>query len=132
MKTLVLCIDDKCGLAFNRRRQTKDRVQREHLKIQLGDTPLYLTPYTAKLMKTEPAWEELPEQFPEDGAIWVEREDPENLMKQADRVLLYRWNRSYPGDVFTGLPADAGFQLMTEEHFEGSSHDDICCEVYER
>ena len=44
---LILCVDDKGGLAFNHRRQSRDRVLNEHILMHCGMHRLWISPYTA-------------------------------------------------------------------------------------
>ena len=46
---LILCVDDNGGMAFNHRRQSRDRVLNEHILALCGMHRLWITPYTAKL-----------------------------------------------------------------------------------
>ena len=46
---LILCVDDKGGLAFNHRRQSRDRVLNERILMHCGMHRLWISPYTAKL-----------------------------------------------------------------------------------
>ena len=47
---LILCVDDKGGLAFNHRRQSRDRVLNEHILMHCVMSSLWISPYTAKLL----------------------------------------------------------------------------------
>ena len=48
---LILCVDDKGGLAFNHRRQSRDRVLNEHILMHCGMHRLWISPYTARLFE---------------------------------------------------------------------------------
>ena len=48
---LILCVDDKGGLAFNHRRQSRDRVLNEHILMHCGMHRLWISPYTAKRIR---------------------------------------------------------------------------------
>ena len=52
---LILCVDDKGGLAFNHRRQSRDRVLNEHILMHCGMHRLWISPYTAKLFGADTA-----------------------------------------------------------------------------
>ena len=52
---LILCVDDKGGLAFNHRRQSRDRVLNEHILMHCGIHRLWISPYTAKLFGADTA-----------------------------------------------------------------------------
>ena len=52
---LILCVDDKGGLAFNHRRQSRDRVLNERILMHCGMHRLWISPYTAKLFGEDTA-----------------------------------------------------------------------------
>ena len=52
---LILCVDDKGGLAFNHRRQSRDRVLNERILMHCGMHRLWISPYTAKLFGADTA-----------------------------------------------------------------------------
>ena len=45
-----------------------------------------------------------------------------------EKIIVYRWNRKYPGDMFFDL---GNRQLVSSEDFKGNSHDKITKEVYQ-
>lgn len=64
---LILCVDDRGGLMFNRRRQSQDRLVRQDMLHLCGARPLAVSPYTAR-------------QFgPEDGVKVVEQPGEEDI-----------------------------------------------------
>ena len=54
---LAVCVDDKLGMLFNKRRQSKDRELRKDL-LSLTDQTLWVNEYTAK-------------QFTDDEIMWL-------------------------------------------------------------
>ena len=40
--TAIICMDDKNGILFNRRRQSQDRLLREDLLRETGSSPLWM------------------------------------------------------------------------------------------
>ena len=69
-----------------------------------------------------------------DGAYcFIEDVSVRAVADAAKSVVLYKWNRAYPGDFFFDLPVDkAPWHLDGSEDFAGSSHDKITEEVYRR
>ena len=51
--TLILCVDDRGGLMFNRRRQSQDRLVRQDMLRLCGGRPLAVSPYTARQFEGE-------------------------------------------------------------------------------
>ena len=51
---LIVCLDDKGGMAFNRRRQSKDRVLREQILALTEGRPLWMNSYSALQFEDAP------------------------------------------------------------------------------
>ena len=49
---------------------------------------------------------------------------------QIERIVLFKWNRRYPGDVYFDIDLKR-FNLIRSEDFAGSSHEKITMEIYE-
>ena len=131
---LMVCIDERCGVMFNHRRQSRDRVLCARMLEIAGNARLHVTPYTQKIFDpaaplcvSDTPWMTAGQgeyYFAEDGEISIER---------AEQVYLYRWNRAYPGDRhFTADLAALGFALAHSEDFAGYSHERITEEIYIR
>ncbi len=129
---LIVCIDKKNGMMFNKRRQSQDRVVREKILTHTADGKLWMSPYSAK-------------QFTEGGEFIVDEdcvtkagvgeycfvEDKDFSLTQCEQVILYHWNRQYPGDKFfkEDLMAN-GYQKVSETEFPGYSHEKITEQIY--
>ncbi len=131
---LVACIDEKNGMAFNHRRQSRDRILIEDLVRHLDGEAIYTTAYSAKLFEGTAAKVEIAEAPAEscgEGYCFLETIDPILYADRADTLILYRWNRHYPADVFFGVSLSA-YRLILTEEFAGSSHEKITKEVWKR
>ena len=133
---LILCVDDNGGIAFNKRRQSRDRVLNGHILERCGAHKLWITPYTAKLFGADEAErfcvdEDCMARAGEDDFCFAEIRDPAPYLRRAKQVILYRWNRVYPADSYFNLP-DTGWNRQSESEFAGSSHEKITEEVFER
>lgn len=133
---LILCLDDKNGMAFNRRRQSQDALAREKLLSLTAGAPLWMNAYSAKqfgdahgitvdeafLEKAGPgeyAFAEFPPLAP--------------YAKDVERICVIRWNRAYPADAKLDIPLKSGlWNLVKSEDFPGSSHETLTLEIYER
>ena len=49
-----------------------------------------------------------------------------------ERLIVFRWNRTYPADLHLDLKLDSIWKLTGREEFSGYSHDVITMEVYGR
>ena len=132
---LILFLDERGGMLFNRRRQSQDRKAREYILNMTAGKRLLMNPYSAKQFKEA------------EGIILTEtpqkdasREDYvliENLpvtLSDVDEVILILWNTLYPSDVSfdTASLAREGFSLKETEEFAGYSHEKITVEIYRR
>ena len=135
---LIVCLDDRNGMRFNGRRQSRDRLMQQDLLGYVGGQPLYLSPSSAKLFAGySQALLEVGEDFldraGEADFCFVEDFDCVRLADQVRELVIYRWNRSYPADLYFGLaPAACGLVLTEQTDFPGSSHEKITREVYKR
>lgn len=134
---IIICLDENNGMAFNRRRQSSDRVIREDMLKMTADYKLYVNSYTAK-------------QFKEDGSrlivddscldkaeagdyVFVEDMQIGSYVSAVEQIIVYRWNRKYPADLFFDVDLTSGnWELLHSEEFEGYSHECIGKEIYVR
>ena len=129
---LIVTLDDGNGMTFNRRRQSRDRILNERILTLCGGR-LTVNAYTAKL-------------FAETDAKLTVDEDPLTLAGEQDwcfaediaiapfadrigKLVVFRWNRSYPSDRKFDLPL-ADRKRISQTDFAGSSHERITEEIY--
>lgn len=134
---LALCIDDKGGMTFNGRRQSMDRVLRDDLLAEVGERPLWMSPYTARQFDPLPSNARVEEDFlcqaGESDVCFAEMPPLAWVLKDIKGIILYKWNKVYPADTrldFT--PEEAGFILNKQVEFPGYSHKLLTKEVYTR
>lgn len=128
--TLYICLDDRNGLQFNHRRQSRDSALLEDIRSQLTG-PLGIDAFSEKLIREAEIPYVLAPESSED--FFAEDIPSEEILEQTKKLVIYRWNRHYPSDVnwepdLTGM----GFALMEATEFAGTSHEKITREVYER
>ena len=128
--TLILCVDDRGGLLFNRRRQSQDRLVRADMLRLCGERPLAVSPYTARQFAPEDRVKVV-EQPGEEDIFFLEDLPPQPFLERAEKLVLYHWSRVYPGDVHIVLPPQ-GWNLEEQVEFPGHSHETITREVYSR
>ena len=127
--TVYVCLDDRNGMLFNKRRQSRDVKVLEDIRQSVPDV-LTIDPFSEKLIReAEIPYVLAPEEMPEDAHFFAEARDLSELLPRASKLVIYRWNRHYPADV--RFEADlSGFRLERKEEFPGKSHDIITKEVY--
>ena len=124
---LALCVDDKLGLQFNRRRQSRDQAVTDDL-LSLGKK-LWVHPYSEKLFAGCAQVSENYLTLAQAGEICFAEDTA--YLAHADKIeaiLLYRWNRVYPRDLMFEFPGQ--WRLVQTREFAGTSHEKITREVY--
>lgn len=129
---LAFCIDDQGGLAFNHRRQSRDRALVADLLAEAGARPVFCLPYSAGLFDPGTVTVvDAPGAVSADGILFLENADPAVYIPHAEELLLYRWNRLYPADLtLRGKPVQWGYRLQDTMDFAGTSHEKITRERY--
>ena len=134
MLTIYACLDDRDGMLFNKRRQSRDAAVLEDIRTGLPGS-LTILPFSEKLIRAA----EIPcsivqqEPAPDSQELHFFAEAPVSpeLLQEAGMLVIYRWNRHYPADTrWEGAPAEYGFQLTQTTEFPGRSHETITKEVY--
>ncbi|MGN0819231.1 MAG: ribonuclease Z [Christensenellaceae bacterium] len=126
---LAVCLDDKLGLAFNNRRQSRDKILIKDLlsynkKIYALDISSDLFSPTDDVCFAE----KLPKLKKDDIAFIegsIENVNPDDV----DGLILYRWNTIYPADKYFSLNL-TDFKLTAKTDFVGNSHPKITKEIY--
>ncbi len=127
MKAFV-CLDDKNGMLFNKRRQGRDSVLNERVLEIVANNPLYVSGYTKALFPCAT----IVENFSTLEAGFAFVEDPAHLQQmEIDMLYVFKWNRNYPSDTRFAMNL-ADYTKVSEEEFVGSSHEKISLEVYKK
>lgn len=127
--TYICCVDDYASLSFNKRRNSSDRFVIEDIINTVGEAPLRVDAYTAKLFRDK----QVPSLIVDDDClenakdgefVFVERQNPSAYLKAGDQLILYHWNRHYPSDNRLNLTGWDTLEITTGE-FAGYSHEKI-------
>ena len=107
---------------------------REHILKQAEGKHLWMNHYSAKqfepdaLINTDESF--MNEAAPED-VCFAEDCSVAHYEQWIDKIILYKWNRTYPADLHFDIPlAEHGWRLVSTEDFVGNSHEKITEEVY--
>ena len=126
--TLYICLDDRNGLKFNKRRQSRDAAVLEDIRSRLTGK-LLIDPYSEKLILDSQIPYVLPPETAED--FFAEDIPTEEILAKTETIVIYRWNRHYPSDVrWEPDLSNLGFVLRETTDFPGTSHEKITREVY--
>ena len=132
---VIVCVDDRMGMLFNKRRQSKDAlVRKDMLELLPPGEKLHVNEYTAGQFLPEEKDRlqvdaDFPETVGEEEYCFVETVKLSPLKNQIREVVLYRWNRSYPGDLFLDLDLTE-YRLDSVKEFVGNSHPEMVREIY--
>lgn len=129
--TIYACLDDRNGMLFNNRRQSRDAAVLEDIRTSIPGT-LTIDPFSEKLIRSaEIPYALLEDTLPQDTHFFLENRIPADIVPTASTVVIYRWNRHYPADVHWNMDlAKYGFSLKETCEFPGKSHEKITKEVY--
>lgn len=127
---LAVCVDNAFGMAFHKRRQSKDAALRERLMTLCGGR-LRMSAYSAKQFDTAVYSGDDYLSGAESGDwCFVENGDYDGFADRIEQIVLFRWNRDYPADLHFQFPGK--WQLISTEDFPGTSHEKITQEVYRK
>lgn len=133
---VILCVDNNNGMMFNHRRQSQDKKLREHLLDMISPHKLWMNSYSGELFADTESTRLYINDFFLDKIrsgdyCFIENVDISSYKEHIEKIVLFKWNRSYPADTF--LPIDLGeWALEGSEDFAGYSHDKITKEIYRK
>ena len=135
--TVFVCVDDKGGMTFFGKRQSRDSVLIKDVIEHAEDGILYVNEFSEKLFEQSDA-SVISVSSPLDSAaegsyVFVENLPLAPYKDKIQKLVIYRWNRHYPSDKKLDIdPKSLGMRLFVSYDFQGSSHTKITKEVYER
>ena len=131
----VLCIDDKNGLSFNGRRQSRDRVLIDRLLQMFPDKTINIKSYSSPLFEDHSdrvnISDDLPDKLKNGEVFFSENLDPAPYKDSIEKLIVFKWNRAYPSDKKMTLGL-SDYSLISSEDFTGNSHDKITVSEYKR
>lgn len=134
--TVILCLDDRCGMAFNNRRQSRDKAVINDILTHLNGERLIISPFSEDLFLNESNL--LVKRNPLESAsggdfVFVENLGLSGYTEKIQSIIIYRWNRLYPSDISLDIkPEELGLQLIESCEFVGHSHKKITKEIYKK
>ena len=134
--TVVVCVDDRMAMMFGKRRQSQDVRLRERVLAMSADQTLWMNAYSAKQFAEHNAPqisvdENCLQNAADEDICFIEDMALLPYVERIDRIVLYRWNRHYPGNRYFDLPLEQ-YNLEHTEEFVGNSHEKITEEIYIR
>ena len=128
---LIICLDDKNGMCFNRRRQSSDAAVAEMIPELIGTNKLWMNSYSGYLFANSLVNMQVCDDFLERANAgdycFVENQQVASCLDRFSEAYVFRWNRRYPSDLrFPDVLHDG--KILRE--FPGNSHEKITLEVY--
>ena len=121
-------------MMFNHRRQSQDKVLRADLIREADGRAIWMSEYSCKQFDPAPenirAAAEPAQQAGEGEFCFFEDVFPGPWLEQAEKIVVYRWNRVYPSDQPRFPLTLAGRSVERQEEFAGSSHERITKEIW--
>lgn len=127
---VMIVIDEKNGMMFNHRRQSRDKALCEKMINYAADRNIWMDPYSAKLFPEDCVVADV--DFLQKGDLcFVETCDITPYLDKIEKLILFNWNRVYPADQFFTVDLNnQEWNIIKKEEFKGNSHDKITMEVY--
>lgn len=135
---IIVCLDDKNGMMFNKRRQSQDKVLRSDIKDETKDSTLFMNKYSYKLYSdidngNIKVCEDYFNKCGDTDFCLVEDKTLINYTDKINTIIAYSWNRIYPSDLHFDINLNNDlWELISEEDFKGSSHEKITKRIYRR
>lgn len=130
---VIVCVDDNLGMLFNKRRQSRDAKVIED--ISKMTEKLWIHPFSDKLFSEFSGQVAAAEDFlgkAEQGEFcFVENQKIMPYADEIEQLIVYHWNRKYPSDFKLDVNLK-DWKLAETIEFEGTSHEKITREIYQR
>ena len=131
---VAVTVDERMGIAFNNRRQSRDRVLVSNLMNAAPDK-VYVSDYSIPLFDRYKdriiVVDDPLAQCPDGGYCFVEMSEITPYIDEIDMLIVYNWNRHYPADKMLDIDLKGStFKHVSSAEFVGSSHEKITKEIY--
>ena len=133
---LIVCVDEKNGMMFNNRRQSKDRILLEHILKIVDNKKIWMNSYSKSAFEGQESLniavdDNFIEKINKDEYCFVENIDVNTMINKVDKIIVYNWNRHYPADRYFNINLEE-WVVDSENEFQGSSHEKISEKIYVR
>ena len=123
--TVIVWVGKNGEMLFNRRRCSRDKAVVAEVLSAFGDK-LCVTPYSAPLFEGGRVISQRSEVG--EDVLFLEDLPLSPALSQAEKLIVYRFDRVYPADVRLEIPQD--LTLTESAEFSGYAHEKITREVY--
>lgn len=133
----IVTVDDNNGIFFNRRRQSRDSTVIEKVAslANAKNSYLLMNSYSSVLFESDKlrnaiVSDKFLEIANDEDCCFVEGTPLTPYISKIQQLIVFRWNRRYPADMYFDINLANGWSLIDTEEFKGTSHDKITMEVY--
>ena len=135
--TVFICIDERGGMIFNKRRQSRDRLLIEDVERISAEGILYISDFSEDLFadsEVSAISVSNPLESAKEGSYaFVELPPLKPYLAKINRLIIYKWNERYPYDRKIDFsPEEEGYRLVESFDFEGRAHERITRETYDK
>lgn len=133
---VIVPVDDRGGMLFNRRRQSRDRILCGKIQEWASDKTLWMNKYSRKLFQEMSGVavmveEDFLRKAGSGDICFVETDSLTPYKNKIETLVLCRWNRHYPADMYLDIDVTGPeWERVKTEEFPGSSHEKITVEIY--
>ena len=133
---VIICLDDKSGMTFNNRRQSRDKTLTAKIINLCKEKKLLINNFSKNLFEDfEHSNITVSEDFLLEASpgdfCFVENKELTPFEQFIEKIIVFKWNRSYPCDFYLDIPLDE-WNLSKTVDFKGNSHEKITMEVYNK
>ena len=134
---LIICVDDRNGMLFGGRRQSRDSAVCKKCTELAENEKIWMNAYSGKLFREYSKDIIIDEEFLDkadsEDYCFIENSDYMPYVDNAQKIILFKWNRHYPADTFFSVDLnDGNWTKNKTEMISGSSHEKITIEEYVR
>lgn len=126
--TLVLWVGKNGEMMFNHRRCSRDQAVIADILTLFNPAEICVSAYSAPLFADARVITDIT--AVKDDALFLEDLPLHPALEKAQKLIVYRFDRTYPADVRLEIPKS--FSLAETSIFAGLSHDKITREVYNK
>lgn len=131
---IILCLDDRNGMMFHNRRQSRDRNVIQDVVEHRGEKQILIRPISIPLFQGYEQEVLVDENLLEHGKpgdlCFIEDLALGDYVSNIETITVYRWNRHYPADTTLDISLKDHWKLVSQDQFPGYSHEKITKEVY--
>ena len=127
---VYVCLDEKNGMMFNKRRQSRDARLTEKVIEMAAGGRLLINSYSKTLFGDSAFVDDAFLDNAQSGDhCFVENVSLADYEEKINTLTIFKWNRVYPADMYFDIHL-SGWKMESAFDFEGNSHEKITGEVW--